>query len=47
MRRVLTDRDLREALRTRGLDRAKTFTWSRAAEETVAVYDRALGASAS
>jgi glycosyltransferase involved in cell wall biosynthesis len=47
MRRVLSDRDLREALRTTGLARAKTFTWRRAAKETVAVYDRALGASAS
>ncbi len=47
MRRLLTDRDLREALRTRGLERATTFTWRRAAAETAAVYDRALGRPAS
>jgi glycosyltransferase involved in cell wall biosynthesis len=43
----LTDRSLREELRSRGLQKAATFNWSRVAEETVAVYDRALAGAAS
>ncbi|MDH4208791.1 MAG: glycosyltransferase family 4 protein [Anaerolineae bacterium] len=43
----LTDRSLREELRGKGLQKAATFTWSRVAAETVAVYDRALARAAS
>jgi glycosyltransferase involved in cell wall biosynthesis len=42
MRRLLRDEDLRSELRERGLARASTFSWRRAADETVAVYERAL-----
>ncbi len=38
MYRALTDDRLREELRARGLERARTFTWERTAEETVRVY---------
>ena len=42
MARVLTDPDLREHLRTAGLDRARGFTWEGAARQTVDSYRRAL-----
>ena len=42
MERVLTDMDLRDLLRAKGLDRARTFTWQRTARDTVRVYDRAM-----
>ena len=44
MHRVLTDRDLREDLRARGLARARQFTWERTARETLAVYREVCGA---
>jgi glycosyltransferase involved in cell wall biosynthesis len=44
---LLTDQPLREELRSKGLQRAGNFTWSRAAAETAAVYDRALAGAAS
>lgn len=40
--RVLTEPELRESLRREGLCRAATFSWSRAAEETLRVYRDAL-----
>ena len=40
MHRVLTDSTLRKSLVECGLARARQFTWQRAAEETLAVYDR-------
>jgi glycosyltransferase involved in cell wall biosynthesis len=43
MHRVLTDADLREELREKGLERAKQFTWERTARETVAVYREVAG----
>lgn len=43
MYRVLTDTDLREELRAKGLERARQFTWERTARETVAVYQEVLG----
>lgn len=36
--RLLTDQTLRESLRVRGRERAKRFTWERAARQTLAVY---------
>ena len=42
MHRVLTDAPLREELRTKGLERARQFTWERTARETVAVYQEVL-----
>jgi glycosyltransferase involved in cell wall biosynthesis len=35
---VLKDEDLRVALRKRGLDRARQFSWEQCAQETLAVY---------
>jgi glycosyltransferase involved in cell wall biosynthesis len=42
MQRVLTDADLREELRAKGLARARHFTWEQAARETIAVYQKVL-----
>ena len=38
MVRILRDTPLRESLRAKGFERAKQFTWERAARQTVAVY---------
>ena len=38
MERVLMDEHLRAKLRTKGVERAKQFTWERAAQETFGVY---------
>ena len=38
MVRILRDTPLRESLRAKGFDRAKQFTWERAARQTLAVY---------
>jgi glycosyltransferase involved in cell wall biosynthesis len=43
IRRLLADADLREMLRHSGLAHAATFSWSRAARETWAVYERLTG----
>ena len=40
--RLWTDDNLREQLVQRGIERAKQFSWKRAAMETAAVYDAAL-----
>lgn len=42
MERVISDRQLREQLKTRGANRAKQFTWEKAAKETLAVYQEFL-----
>ena len=42
MYRVLTDRDLREGLRQRGLQRARAFGWRRTAEEMSRLLDDVL-----
>jgi len=39
---VLDDPTLSSALRCRGVERANTFTWERAAQQTMDVYDEAL-----
>lgn len=39
---VLSNRTLREELRTLGLERASTFSWKRTARETKQVYDQAV-----
>jgi len=38
MERILTDKRLREEMRIKGLERARQFTWERAARETLKVY---------
>ena len=42
MERVLKDSGLHATLRQRGLERAATFSWEKAARETIAVYEEAL-----
>ena len=42
MRRVLGDEALRQEMRKRGLQRAKGFSWTKTAQETVQVYRRAM-----
>ena len=44
MSRVLTDDDLRTRLVGEGLERSRSFSWERAAQETLAVYERAARA---
>jgi glycosyltransferase involved in cell wall biosynthesis len=43
LRRVLTAPGLAEEMRGRGLAQAAKFSWERAAQETVQVYEQALG----
>ena len=40
MWRVLTDEKVRREMRAKGLKRAATFSWERAARETLAVYEK-------
>ena len=42
MRRLLSEPSLSEDLRACGLDRAKRFTWERAARSTLEVYEECL-----
>ncbi|HUV89366.1 MAG TPA: glycosyltransferase family 1 protein, partial [Anaerolineae bacterium] len=42
MRRVLSDADLADDLRQRGLERAARFSWDQAARETIDVYREVL-----
>jgi len=43
MERALRDKHLRAELTAKGLERAKRFTWKRAAAMTVEVYQGVLG----
>jgi len=40
--RVLEDPELQETLRSRGLERARRFTWERSAQATLAILERVL-----
>lgn len=42
IRRVLRDSELARTMRARGLERAKSFSWRKTAQETLAVYRDAL-----
>jgi glycosyltransferase involved in cell wall biosynthesis len=42
MWRVLSDENLQREMRDKGLKRAATFSWKRAAQETLAVYRRVV-----
>jgi glycosyltransferase involved in cell wall biosynthesis len=44
MRRLLADAHLRAELAERGAERARAFSWRRAADETHAVYERTVSA---
>jgi glycosyltransferase involved in cell wall biosynthesis len=46
LRRLLTDEALRDELSRRGRARAANFSWRRAADETHAVYERAVSGEA-
>jgi len=39
MYKALTDNELRESLKKKGLERAKSFSWERCARETLKVYE--------
>ena len=41
--RVLTEADLRNALRASGLDRAAQFSWAKAAQQMLSIYHRVYG----
>lgn len=41
--RLLPDSNLRRSFSEQGLSRASTFSWRRCAQETLAVYERAMG----
>jgi glycosyltransferase involved in cell wall biosynthesis len=43
LKHVLSDVDLANDLRSRGLERAQNFTWEKTASQTIAVYEQALG----
>jgi glycosyltransferase involved in cell wall biosynthesis len=43
MASILSDSDLRQALRTKGLARAHTFTWDAVAQQTIAIYRAVAG----
>ncbi len=43
LRRIVTDADLASALRARGQAQAARFSWARAAQETLALYQRLAG----
>jgi glycosyltransferase involved in cell wall biosynthesis len=42
IRAVWTDAELRAEMRRRGMAQAARFSWSRAAEETIGVYERVM-----
>jgi len=42
MRRALSDAGLRQEMRERGLQRARDFSWTKTAQETVQVYRRMM-----
>ncbi|MCA9188118.1 MAG: glycosyltransferase, partial [Planctomycetales bacterium] len=39
MQRLLEDEDLHQSLRKKGLLHVRQYTWSRTAQETMAIYD--------
>lgn len=39
MYKVLTDENLQEAMKLKGLERAKLFSWKKAAQETIKIYE--------
>ncbi len=41
MHRILADSDLREALRQKGLERARMFSWEKSAQATLTAYEEA------
>ena len=47
MARALSDEDMREFLRRKGLQRAARFSWDACARETVEVYQRVCGQKSS
>ena len=44
MLRLLTDKKIRDEMSEKGLERARLFSWEKCSRETLAVYERVLGA---
>lgn len=44
LRRIVKDKELQAQLRTLGVQRAASFSWGRAAQETIGVYRKLVGA---
>ncbi|HCD37424.1 MAG TPA: glycosyltransferase family 1 protein, partial [Candidatus Omnitrophica bacterium] len=40
--RLLTDKELRESMRQRSLEQAKSFTWEKTVRETLGIYNKLL-----
>jgi glycosyltransferase involved in cell wall biosynthesis len=45
LKKLLSDRSLRETMRARGIEHARQFSWRRCAESTLAVYENVCDAS--
>jgi glycosyltransferase involved in cell wall biosynthesis len=43
--KLLNDSSLRSSFREKGIQRAKQFTWERAARETLKIYQEIIGRS--
>jgi glycosyltransferase involved in cell wall biosynthesis len=43
MTAIMNDAELRQALRAKGLARARTFTWDAVAQQTLAIYRTVVG----
>jgi len=43
MTSIMNDAELRQALRAKGLARARTFTWDAVAQQTLAIYRTVVG----
>lgn len=46
LRRLMRDHDFNQALRARGIDHARTFSWRRCAAQTLAIYREIFGLAA-
>jgi glycosyltransferase involved in cell wall biosynthesis len=39
---MLTDKSLREDLRQKGLERARSFTWGKAAQQLITIFEEVI-----
>ena len=44
MNKILVNDDLRNALKSKGYERAKKFSWKRSAEETLEIFEKVMSA---
>ena len=42
IKKVLSDNDLRESMKSKGLDRAKQFSWEKAAKDLLSIFDNVV-----